>query len=148
MSVCYFYSTCFRFKSTENNLYAASTPIEPSNPCIPSPCGPNSQCRDLNGVSVCSCLSTFTGSPPGCRPECTASSECPSEKACMNQKCKDPCPSVCGSNALCQVRNHSPICVCNDGYTGNPFTVCYIVTSKTTLTRLKLPFTSNFEYLY
>lgn len=95
------------------------------NPCQPSPCGPNSQCRQTNGQAVCSCLPTYVGSPPSCRPECVVSSECPLDKACINQKCKDPCPGTCGINARCDVRNHSPICSCKVDMTGDPFVRCY-----------------------
>ncbi|RZC36331.1 hypothetical protein BDFB_000153 [Asbolus verrucosus] len=98
---------------------------EPTNPCQPSPCGPNSQCREVNEQAVCSCLPNYIGSPPGCRPECVVSSECPLTKACINQKCVDPCPGTCGLNARCQVINHSPICSCQSSYTGDPFTRCY-----------------------
>lgn len=92
---------------------------------MPSPCGPNSQCREVNGQGVCSCLPNYSGSPPGCRPECVVSSECPLNKACANQKCVDPCPGICGQNANCRVQNHSPICSCAPGYTGDPFSRCY-----------------------
>ena len=105
----------------------------PRNPCQPSPCGPNSQCREINGQAVCSCLPTYIGSPPGCRPECTVSSECPQNKACVNQKCVDPCPGTCGQNARCNVVNHSPICSCNAGYTGDPFTRCSPIPRKYTV---------------
>jgi hypothetical protein len=98
---------------------------EPINPCQPSPCGPNSQCREVNGQAVCSCLPNYVGSPPGCRPECVVSTECQLTKACVNQKCVDPCPGTCGLNAKCQVINHSPICSCQSGYTGDPFTRCF-----------------------
>lgn len=97
----------------------------PKNPCQPSPCGPNSQCRELNGQAVCSCLPEYSGSPPNCRPECTTSSECPLNRACINQKCADPCPGSCGLNAVCEVVNHSPICSCQTGHTGDPFSRCY-----------------------
>jgi len=96
----------------------------PGNPCVPSPCGPNSQCREVNGQAVCSCLPTFIGSPPGCRPECTVSSECAQHLACVNQKCVDPCPGTCGQKAQCRVLNHSPVCSCPPGYTGDPFRRC------------------------
>jgi hypothetical protein len=43
----------------------------------------------------------------------------------MGQKCKDPCPGTCGQNAKCDVINHSPICSCISGYTGDAFTRCY-----------------------
>lgn len=97
---------------------------EPGDPCVPSPCGPNSQCRNVNGQGVCSCLPNYIGSPPGCRPECVVSSECPQNRACVNQKCVDPCPGTCGLNARCEVINHSPICSCQVGFTGDPFTRC------------------------
>jgi len=97
---------------------------EPVNPCSPSPCGPNSQCREINGQAVCSCLPGYFGNPPGCRPECTVSSECAYDKACLRQKCVNPCPASCGQNAQCSVINHSPICSCRAGYTGDPFIRC------------------------
>lgn len=99
----------------------------PQNSCYPSPCGPNSQCKENNGQAICSCLPNYVGNPPGCRPECVVSSECAQNKACTNQKCMDPCPGTCGLNADCQVINHSPICSCKTSYTGNPFTSCYLM---------------------
>lgn len=101
-------------------------PVIPQDPCMPSPCGPNSQCRDINGSPSCSCLPTYIGSPPNCRPECTINSECPSNLACIQQKCRDPCPGACGSGAVCSVINHTPICTCPDGYTGDPFSYCQL----------------------
>lgn len=101
----------------------------PSNPCIPSPCGPNGLCTIAPGSnsSVCSCQPTFEGNPPNCRRECTTNDECPSDKACINYKCKDPCPGSCGSNTQCVVRLHSPMCSCQEGYVGDPFTSCHLV---------------------
>lgn len=96
----------------------------PSDPCTPSPCGPHSLCRVVNKHAVCSCQSNFIGSPPSCRPECIVSAECPLTKACLNNKCLDPCPGTCGQNARCQVVNHNPICSCREGYTGDPFSRC------------------------
>lgn len=97
----------------------------PVNPCSPSPCGPNSQCREINAQAVCSCLPGFIGSPPTCRPECVSSNECSLSQACVNQKCIDPCPGTCGIAAKCQVVNHNPICSCASGQTGDPFVRCY-----------------------
>lgn len=94
------------------------------NPCVPSPCGANSQCRVFNEHAVCSCTPGYIGSAPNCRPECVVSSECAQDKACVNRKCVDPCPSTCGQNARCQVVNHNPICSCSPGYTGDPFVRC------------------------
>lgn len=94
------------------------------DPCRPSPCGPNSECLSRGGNPSCSCLKDFVGSPPNCRPECVTNSECLSNQACINQHCRDPCPGVCGSNAQCRVVNHTPMCYCDVGYTGDPFSLC------------------------
>ncbi|KAM7351931.1 LOW QUALITY PROTEIN: uncharacterized protein ACRADG_004633 [Cochliomyia hominivorax] len=100
-------------------------PVAYKNPCQPSPCGPNSKCREINEQAVCSCVPDFVGLPPACRPECTTNSECPLEKACINRKCNDPCPGTCGHNAECRVLNHIPLCSCLLSYTGDPFSRCY-----------------------
>ncbi|XP_075154214.1 uncharacterized protein LOC142227620 [Haematobia irritans] len=107
-----------------NNHSYISLVSETINPCSPSPCGPNSQCREKNGQSICSCLPDMIGFPPSCRPECISDSECPPNRACVNQKCQDPCPGSCGHHALCNVVNHIPICSCHSGYTGSPFVAC------------------------
>lgn len=117
---------------TTHIIHITHTAITPAyvNPCIPSPCGPYSQCREINLQAVCSCLENYIGSPPHCHPECVVSSECPLDKACVNQKCVDPCPGVCGQNARCNVRNHSPICTCSSGFTGDPFVQCHLIPRK------------------
>lgn len=81
-------------------------------------------------------MKDYTGSPPACRPECLVSSECQQTKACINQKCVDPCvePYPCGRQAVCNVINHNPICSCPEHFTGDPFSNCV---------ELK----SNFKYL-
>lgn len=95
------------------------------NPCVPSPCGLNSRCEVIpSGSSKCTCLPTYIGSPPNCRPECTTNIDCRKDLACINRKCTDPCPGSCGLNAQCTVINHVPNCACLNGYTGNPFTLC------------------------
>ena len=65
------------------------------------------------------------GSPPNCRPECSINSECPSNKACIQEKCRDPCLGSCGFNAICTVINHTPACSCSEQDTGDPFTNCH-----------------------
>lgn len=95
-----------------------------ANPCNPSPCGPNSVCRNVADRPICSCQVGFIGSPPSCRPECIVSAECNQELACINQKCKDPCPGTCGYNAQCKVNNHNPICSCPVNFEGDPFEQC------------------------
>ena len=102
-----------------------STALEVTQPCLPSPCGPNSECRVVNGGPSCQCRPSYIGSPPNCRPECTVNSDCSPSQACMRAKCGDPCPGSCGSNAQCTVLNHVPICSCFEGYTGDPFSNCH-----------------------
>lgn len=92
---------------------------------MPSPCGPNSECRPVGENPSCSCLSNYIGNPPNCRPECSINSECLSNLACIREKCIDPCPGSCGTNAKCNVINHIPICTCLEEYTGDPFIFCY-----------------------
>jgi hypothetical protein len=99
---------------------------EPIDPCHPSPCGPNSICQELNGRAVCSCQSGFYGTPPGCRYECSINSDCAMNKACIRNKCTDPCIGVCGDNAICRTINHNPICTCASGYEGDPFIRCSV----------------------
>lgn len=98
---------------------------EQRTPCIPSPCGANAQCREQNGAGACVCLPDYVGNPyEGCRPECVLNSDCPSDRACIRNKCQDPCPGTCGRNAECQVINHLPSCSCLQGFTGDPFRYC------------------------
>lgn len=97
---------------------------QPPNPCNPSPCGPNSQCKPVGTSPSCSCLAEFVGVPPNCRPECVSNSDCAYNLACMNQKCKDPCPGTCGLNADCRVISHAPNCICLPGFIGDPFRLC------------------------
>lgn len=99
-------------------------PEKPQNPCQPTPCGPNAQCAVINNSPSCTCLPEFRGSPPNCRPECGSNSECPTNLACINQKCRDICPGSCGTNAECRVFSHTVMCVCMPGYTGDPFSQC------------------------
>lgn len=117
------------FESAPNHAFhLEQVPIDtprPSNPCIPSPCGPLSQCQPNGNVPICSCLSNYFGAPPNCRPECSVNSDCANNKACMNEKCRDPCVGVCGIATNCHVNNHVPICTCMDGLIGDPFTRCY-----------------------
>jgi hypothetical protein len=99
--------------------------IERADPCHPSPCGANAVCRESNGAGSCSCLPEYFGNPyDACKPECVLNSDCPSNKACVTNKCKDPCPGVCAYNAFCQVINHLPVCTCPDRFTGNAFVSC------------------------
>ena len=98
------------------------------NPCEPSPCGPNTECsQDNAGQVICTCVRGYQGDPvsaAGCRAECLQNDDCRPSLACIAQKCIDPCPGTCGVNAVCEVRDHNPICSCPPGTIGDPFTRC------------------------
>lgn len=103
-------------------------PVADPLPCQPNPCGTNAICLPQRGLSVCQCLPDYYGNPYEiCRPECTRNSDCSSDLACVNEKCRDPCPGVCGINALCQVVNHLPICDCLPHHVGNPYHSCRLL---------------------
>lgn len=56
--------------------------------------------------------------------ECESSLECSEDKACIDYQCKDPCNNFCGNEAECKPIYHTPICSCNVGFTGDPYTEC------------------------
>ena len=112
-------------------ILATSPRPEIIDPCRPSPCGTNAVCNERNQAASCSCLPGLQGNPYiECKPECTINQECPTNLACMQQKCRDPCPGVCGVHATCSVNNHYPICRCEPGYTGDAFSSCVRKTTR------------------
>lgn len=117
--------------------------VPSANPCLPSPCGPNSQCRLLGGNPACSCLSGFVGRAPNCRPECTIDSECSRHLSCQRERCRDPCPGSCGPLAICRVVNHNPVCTCLPGHIGDPFSGC----TQAPTSKAKLPTPTSFTNL-
>lgn len=102
-----------------------TTPFPPAAPCTPS-CGANAECQVVGGKGTCACLPGFYGRPElGCTPECITNSDCVPTRACINQRCVDPCAGSCGVQAECRVLNHNPICSCPRGYVGDPFRACH-----------------------
>ncbi|KAF0311013.1 Neurogenic locus notch 3 [Amphibalanus amphitrite] len=108
------------------------------DPCVPSPCGPNTECSiDNRGIGVCRCLPGYFPKPDtitGCGPQCTSASECGSGYNCVNNKCvrsgasvtaADPCSlGLCGLNANCDNVGGRAVCSCPAGYSGNPLVQC------------------------
>lgn len=95
------------------------------NPCLVDSCGLNAECAPSNHGIECRCVNGFVGNPyvecshlQGCRSD----SECSSSEACVNGQCGSPCK--CGANALCDVEDHEPICLCPNGYTGDAVIGC------------------------
>ena len=114
-----------------------------ADPCNPSPCGANAQCN--NGI--CTCLPEYQGDPyRGCRPECVLNSDCSRTQACLRNKCKNPCPGTCGTNAVCNVNNHIPMCTCIEGYTGNAFILCSPIPRKMNFIPTSILFTKIFGF--
>lgn len=111
-------------------LYFTEKDIAIVNVCNPSPCGVNAVCKEVNDQPVCSCLPNYLGAPPNCKSECVVNSECKPTRACVNQRCINPCPKPCGQNTECKVINHSPVCSCKSGFSGNAFTMCSRVLRK------------------
>ena len=104
-----------------------ATPAKPEviDPCNPTPCGVNANCRERNLAASCACIPGMFGDPyTECKPECTLNPDCAIHLACVANKCVDPCPGVCGTNAYCKVRNHRPSCICEPGFEGDPFRIC------------------------
>lgn len=95
--------------------------MAPVNPCSPSPCGSNAVCDS----GTCSCMPEYFGDPyVGCKPECVLNSDCTRDKACIRNKCNDPCIGTCGTGAVCETINHIPMCSCPQGFLGSPFHYC------------------------
>lgn len=121
------------FRSSSESLWIHKiillTVPKDRDPCSPSPCGPNTICQKIGDSAVCKCLPGLQGVPSsvtGCHPECVISSDCPGDKACISNKCINPCTqNVCGIKATCQAINHSPLCSCTSPLIGNPFEECY-----------------------
>lgn len=60
-----------------------------------------------------------------CITGCRSNSDCSNLESCINRKCQNPCSkSVCGKNALCQASDHRAVCLCPDGYKGEPKQNC------------------------
>jgi len=98
-----------------------------NNPCEPDPCGVNAQCSKNGQSATCRCPSGYRGDPYVlCRQgDCDYDRDCPALLACFDYNCGDPCrPGTCGSGALCQVRNHRPVCSCPEGFRGDPLVAC------------------------
>jgi len=100
-----------------------------SDPCRPSPCGPNTSCSvTRNGIAQCRCLDDFVpdgNTINGCKPQCSRDNDCPDDYRCQSTKCVRVCqPGACGVNADCEARNHRAICECPRGYQGQPESRC------------------------
>lgn len=97
-----------------------------AQPCSPNPCDINAPCDSYGDqFAICNaCVGQDAVNSPTCRPECVMSSDCGFNKACLRNRCVDPCPGSCGINAECTIYHHDPICRCIHGFEGNPYEHC------------------------
>lgn len=124
-----------------HNFILLCLALQIKDACQKNPCGPHSQCHSVKGMAACSCLPGYSGTPPNCVTDdsCENSDECDANHACIDEKCMDPCEmDICGVNAFCKTVNHSPMCTCANGYTGNPFKGCKPLPRKLLLSKYLL----------
>jgi len=82
---------------------------------------------------------------------CRSSSECPSNLACFNGKCGDPCQvnNPCRKNEECQVKDHTTNCVSSkSSQTGNVCRDCVSPCSHSVVRRFKVDSTSVNESVH
>ena len=109
------------------------------NPCsMRGVCGIKALCQVQNHQILCICPQCHIGNPQiDCQPDpncssirtpptpihCKSNDECPDTQACNAKigQCLNPCSSMnkCEKNKRCEVRNHSPVCICKFGFTVN-----------------------------
>lgn len=102
--------------------------------CVPvcslDSCGRQAECYAQNHRAICECLPGYEGDPRAtCRLlGCRADSDCPLDKACINQKCENPCENqaICAQNELCQVYQHRPECACPPPFEADPIRGCVL----------------------
>lgn len=58
---------------------------------------------------------------------CSQKGDCPSEQACVNSHCINPCDTLspCGDDAQCQSTPQGPVCSCPEGFMGDPYSKCH-----------------------
>ena len=60
------------------------------------------------------------------QPECVYDDDCRTSEQCHSGSCVDVCAlDKCGTNALCEGRNHRRTCTCPPNYRGDPQVACY-----------------------
>lgn len=61
-----------------------------------------------------------------CVAGCRTNADCSNDRSCINGQCLDPCKrdKPCGENAICQVADHRALCLCKDGFQGEPTKKC------------------------
>ena len=96
--------------------------------CSPATCESGAVCQGVNHRPICECPPGTKGNPnAGCKAiGCTNLKDCPTDRACFNGVCTDPCsmPDVCTVDQECKPFNHTAVCDCPPGFKGSPQTAC------------------------
>lgn len=98
-------------------------------------CNDDSQCScgQICSVGKCRIKCNPGACPPGqlckdgaCVAGCRSNTDCPNDNSCINGQCLNPClrDNACGKEALCRVSDHRTLCLCPDGYRGEPTEKC------------------------
>jgi len=83
------------------------------------------QCRNVCSPQL-GCAHGQICSNGACIPGCKSDIDCANSETCSKGKCVNLCkqPFACGKNALCRVSEHRKLCLCPDGYQGDPNALC------------------------
>ena len=94
--------------------------------CSSISCGPNSECRIVDGLPKCNCISGYTGNPPNCKSECVGNNDCKENQVCVQKRCRSACLGKCAKGARCLVdpQTKSATCKCRKGFEGDPEKEC------------------------
>ena len=107
-----------------------------TDPCLhENPCSVRAECRVRGHQASCRCPPGYVGNPQiDCRPEeepeCRTDGDCPSQLACLNNKCQNPCLVIepCQIPSECKVLPTLPVrtmvCVCPSGYISSGSGTC------------------------
>lgn len=84
------------------------------------------RCLFVFGGVLRSSSIVFPGAETKSDRSCANDYDCPTDKACVNRRCQDPCSlrDACGENALCTVVLHKARCSCPQCYIGRPTLKC------------------------
>lgn len=115
--------TCSETKACPSKLACDLASNQCRNPCLGyQNCRRNQKCEVRNHKPICVCRNGFALNEKGeltCAPEhaeCTRDEQCPSNAACRNSKCVNPCLAtrepICPEGKQCEVQEHRAVCIC------------------------------------
>lgn len=84
----------------------------------------NGKCRSRCNPG--NCLEGQLCQDGACIAGCRNNLDCSGDRSCINGQCLDPCEldDTCGQNAICRVSEHRVVCLCPDGFRGEPTQGC------------------------